>query len=319
MTKKKCLLIAPLSFYSYSQYIKEELQRIGYEVALSNDEYPANAVGKVMGKLKIPLLQRITKRTIVDHFLVNKQYDVTLIIKGRGMSNSLIKEIKKVCPVVIGYTFDSLKYHPAPAKWMHAVDFFYTFDYRDAEKKNLEIVELFSSIPDTTNSNNHKYEISGIARNHSQRLGYIDSVLSELPHIKAYLYIYEQNMVTFLQNFLKNPLLYLKYRKHIHFKSLPYSKYIDVLTNSNFVIDFAHPYQSGITIRCYEALSCGAKIITNNPYVYRDNHFTARNTILFNKKENSNLLDKYKAIEHVQPPRHNRSIGLFVADLLRRE
>ena len=49
-TKKTCLLIAPLSFYSYSEYIKDELTRVGYDVTISNDEYPANTIGENNGK-----------------------------------------------------------------------------------------------------------------------------------------------------------------------------------------------------------------------------------------------------------------------------
>lgn len=316
-SNKTCLLIAPLSFYSYSEYLITELTKLGYEVTLSNDEYPANAIGKIMGKLKIPLLLWITKHRLVIDFLKGKKYDIAIIIKGRGMSPSLINEIKKVCTTVIGYTYDSLKYHPAPKKWMKDLNSFFTFDYLDAEKNKLEIIELFSSLPDTINPKNEIYEISGIARNHSKRLQFIDLVISALPNSKNYIYIYEQNIVTFFQNFLRNPQLYFKYRKFIFFKPLSYKKYIDILNNSNFVIDFAHPDQSGITIRCYESLSSGTKIITNNPFVFRDNHFNHENTILLNGKSDiTNLLNKYDEIKSLAPEKYNRSINDFVNDLL---
>jgi hypothetical protein len=316
-TKKTCLLIAPLSFYSYSEYIKNELSRVGYEVIISNDEYPANTIGKILGKLKIPLLLWITKPRIVNSFLKGKKYDLTVIIKGRGMSSSLIKEIKKVCPKVIGYTYDSFKFHPHPKKWYKNVDAFFTFDYSDAKKNNLEVIELFSSLPDTIGHKEKDYEISGIARNHSKRLHFIDLIMSTISNNKKSIYIYEQNLVTFFSNFTRNPLLYLKYRKFIHFKPLTYKKYIDILNRSNFVIDYAHPDQSGITIRCYEAQSCGAKIITNNPSVFKDKHFNSDNTILLKgKNEIPTLLEKYNTLKNIVPEKYNRSINVFVNDLL---
>lgn len=316
-SKKTCLLIAPLSFYSYSEYIKDELTRVGYKVTISNDEYPANTIGKIMGKLKIPLLLWITKSRLVNDFLKSKKYDLAIIIKGRGISTSLIKEIKKVCPIVIGYTYDSLKYHPAPKNWLKDLNAFFTFDYRDAENNNLEIVELFSSLPDTIGDKKQNYEISGIARNHSKRLQFIDFVISALPNSEKLIYIYEQNVATFFHNFLRNPLLYFKYWKFIHFKPLSYKKYVDILNNSNFVIDFAHPDQSGITIRCYEAQSCGAKIITNNPFVFRDKHFNSKNTILLKEKsEIPTMVKRYHEIKNFSPEKYNRSINDFVNDLL---
>lgn len=314
---KTCLLIAPLSFYSYSDYLKTELTNLGYDVVLSNDEYPANALGKIMGKLQIPFLLKTTKRKIYKTFLKEKKYDITIIIKGRGISSSLISEIKKVCPLVIGYTFDSLKYHPAPKKWFKKLDVFFTFDYRDAEMNNLEIIELFSSLPETFSKKNESYEISGIARNHSKRLQFIDLIVSSLPDSKNYIYIYEQNIVTFFQNFISNPRLYFKYWKFIHFTPLSYNKYIDILNNSNFVIDFAHPDQTGITIRCYEAQSCGTKIITNNSFVFKDQHFNIENTILLNgKNEVQTLLKEYHQLKNLKSEKYNRSISVFVKDLL---
>ena len=161
------------------------------------------------------------------------------------------------------------------------------------------------------------YEISGILRNHSKRLQFVDQVLSALPNTKKYVYIWEKNLVTLFQNFFKNPLLYLKYRKYIYYRPLSYKKYIDILNGSNFVIDFAHPYQSGNTIRCYEARSCGTKIITNNPFVFRDKHSNSKNTILLSgKSEITTLSKKYNEIKNVKPEKYNRSISDFVNDLL---
>lgn len=314
---KTCLLIAPLSFYSYSEYIKTELTRIGYDVTISNDEYPANTLGKIMGKLNLPMLSWITKPKIRKKYLEGRKYDLTIIIKGRGMSPSLIKEIKKVSNKTIGYTYDSFKFHPHPKNWFKHLDAFFTFDYRDAENNNLEVVELFSSFPDNIPIKKHQYEVSGILRNHSERLLFVDKVLSALPQSERFIYIWEKNFVSFFQNFFKNPHLYLKYRKYIFFKPLSYQKYIDILNNSNFVIDFAHPHQSGNTIRCYEARSCGTKIITNNSFVFRDKHSNRQNTILLkNYRNTSALIESYNQIKNSTPKIYDRSIKTFVNDLL---
>lgn len=233
------------------------------------------------------------------------------------MSPSLLNEIKKVCPKVIGYTYDSFKFHPHPIKWFKDLNAFFTFDYTDAEKNNLEIIELFSSFPKTIAPKSQKFEISGTMRNHSNRLKFVDLVLSSLPDSRRYIYIWEKNFVTFFQNFFKNPRLYFKYWNNIDFKPLSYQKHIDILNNSNFVIDFAHPYQSGNTIRCYEALSCGTKIITNNSSVFKDKRFNSENTILLNgEREIPSFLNKYNEIKDSSPEKHNRSIKDFVNDLL---
>ncbi|PZX49677.1 hypothetical protein LV84_04208 [Algoriphagus ratkowskyi] len=318
ITQKKCLLISPQSFYFYSEYLSKTLASYNYDVVVSNDEYPDNTFGKIMGKLKIPLLRSITEKKILKDFVEGNTYDLVLIIKGRGISPSLLKALKQVSTQVIGYSFDSFKYFDAPLKWLKDVDKFYTFDYRDGDKHNIPIIELFSSMPENNDEKVSTYKISAIVRNHSDRLKYINDVLSNLDEKNIFVFIYEQNIITFLQNFINNPLLYIKFWKHISFKPLPYKEYIRVLNESDFTIDFAHPAQSGITIRCFEALSSQTKIITNNPFVKRNKYFTENNVIIFENNSDSTILKKkFRDIESKIPVKNNRSINNFIEDLIK--
>ncbi len=316
--QKKCLLITPKSFYFYSEYLSKTLSQYNYEVTISNDEYPENTLGKIMGKLQIPILLKTTKKRFLQEFLNGKSYDLVLIIKGRGMSPSLLQQIKRESSKVIGYSFDSFNYHKAPLKWLQYVDKFYTFDYNDSKNHNLPIVELFSSMPENKTQKTFSYQISAIVRNHSDRLEYINKVLSNLKIESKFIFIYEQNLVTFFQNFIKSPILYLKYWKYISFKSLPYSEYTRVLKESDFTIDFAHPAQSGITIRCFEALASQTKIITNNPFVTKNKYFTEGNSILFKKDEDSSKLkERFSKLEYQIPEKHSRTINNFIEELIK--
>ncbi len=315
--KKRCLLITPLSFYSYSSYLKDSLTQHGYDVTIANDEYPANSFGKILGKLKLPLLLYFTRKKFEKDFIGDQHYDIIMIIKGRGMSPSLLKKLKTVSPKIIAYTFDSFKYHSAPKKWYKYADNFYTFDYADAEKNGLDIIELFSSMADNTSEKKIAYNISAIARNHSGRLRFIDDVFKALNVQKTFVYIYEQNIFTFIPNFLKNPLLYIKYKRNIFFKPIQYKDYSRILEESDFVIDYAHPSQSGITIRCFEALNAGTKIITNNPYTLRYNYFNESNIIVYDTKKNvADLRTKFEAIKDKPIVRHNRNINNFIQNMI---
>lgn len=315
--QKKCLLITPKSFYFYSEYLRKTLSLYNYEVTVSNDEYPENTLGKIMGKLKIPILLKTTQKRFLQEFLNGKSYDLVLIIKGRGMSPSLLQQIKDVSSKVIGYSFDSFNYHKAPLKWLNYVDKFYTFDYKDSENHNIPIVELFSSMPENKTQKTFSYQISAIVRNHSDRLEYINKVLSNLNNESKFIFIYEQNLVTFFQNFIKSPRLYIKYWKFISFKSLPYPEYIRVLKESNFTIDFAHPAQSGITIRCFEALASQTKIITNNPFVTKNKYFNENNSIIFKKDADSTQLqERFYKLETKIPEKHSRTINNFIEELI---
>jgi hypothetical protein len=313
-----CLLIFPQSFYSFSNYIKNHLTSIGYDVETINDEFPDNTLGKIMGTLQISIHTSISEKVITEKYVNGKTYDLILIFKGRGMSKSLIEKFKLISPKVIAYNFDSFSYFKNAKSWYKSVNSYYTFDYKDAKDFCLPIIELFSSLPLSTNKKEIKYSVSAIVRNHSNRIKFIDNVLVGLNEKSTFVYIYEKNIISFAVNFFKNPVLYIKYRKMIHFKTLSYDEYINVLNQSDFTIDYAHPKQTGITIRCFEASSCRTKTITNNAFVLNNSNFNSTNTIVFNQHTNmDDFKNNYKRIKNILPKLYNRSIGDFMTELLK--
>jgi hypothetical protein len=313
-----CLLIFPQSFYSFSNYIKNHLTSIGYDVETINDEFPDNTLGKIMGTLQMSIHTSISEKVITEKYVNGKTYDLILIFKGRGMSKSLIEKFKLISPKVIAYNFDSFSYFKNAKSWYKSVNSYYTFDYKDAKDFCLPIIELFSSLPLSTNKKEIKYSVSAIVRNHSNRIKFIDKVLVGLNEKNTFVYIYEKNIISFAINFFKNPLLYIKYRKMIHFKTLSYDEYINVLNQSDFTIDYAHPKQTGITIRCFEASSCRTKTITNNAFVLNNLNFNSTNTIVFNQHTNmDDFRNNYNRIKNILPKLYNRSIVDFMTELLK--
>lgn len=312
-----CLLITPKSFYSFSYYIKDELTSLNYDVTLINEEFPEGILGKIIAKFNQPLLSIITDQIITKRYLNGKTYDLVLIIKGRGMNKVVLRKLLQRSKKVIGYNFDSFDYNRAALKWYRYATKYFTFDYRDAEKYSLSVVELFSSISEKLADNTSKYTISAILRNHSDRLNYVHNVLNTLRVKDHFIFIFEKNIFTFIFNFLRNPFLYLKYKKYISFRPLPYNDYIDILQKSDFTIDYAHPKQSGITIRCFEALSARTKIITNNPYVERNKNFNGSNTIVYIKDLDKDAFKKrFHDMLNTKIEPYHRTIKNFLMDLL---
>lgn len=293
--KKSCLLIIPKHFYSFDDLFKSKLESRNYSVTIANDEYPENLLGLLLGKLKFPISQRISHNMLKSKFISGKKYDLVLIFKGRGITLKTVIELNEICPKVIGYNWDSFSINCSPMKWYKDVSNFYTFDYKDSIKYNIPLVELFSNESIGNIEKEVKYKFSAIIRNHSNRLKYLESFIRhfEIRKNDIYIYIYEKNIFFFLLNFVKSPILYIKYLKEIHFKPLDYNSYTDVLKYSCYTIDYAHPKQTGITMRCFEALNSNTKIVTNNKYIYNSMYFSDLNSMVYNlqSKQNSKTFD----------------------------
>ena len=316
--KKKILLITPKSFYLFHHFLAKEFEKKGFEVKIANDEYPENSFGKILGKLRLKIGRDITRKKIYNAFLKNQIYDLILIIKGRGMSYKLINDMKLVSTLVVGYTFDSIKYHPAPLNWWHALHYFFTFDIRDSIQYNMPLLELFSSMPEsTTEIIEREIDLSVISRNHSQRLIYLDETLKAIPFKNTFIYIFEKDIATFLINFLRNPRLYLKYWKWIHFKSLDYPTFCNVIKRSSFTLDYAHPNQSGLTMRSFEAAAAGTKLITNNTFIFQSPNYSKEYALVFPLYGNKiQLIEDYQVLKSLPFTSRKRSISNFVDDII---
>jgi hypothetical protein len=314
---KSCLLIMPKEFYSFEKHLSQALNAKGFTVEVANHEYPSGTIGKIMGTLQIPLIFPTTYKFFEKNFLAGRQYDLVLIIKGRGMSRRLIEKMSESAKKIVGYNWDSFKYNKSPLKWYKYVTNYYTFDYSDADRFSIPCVELYSSLPPDTEEKKIEYDISAIARNYSGRLAYIDTVFSTLKPARTFVYIYEQNKFDFILNFLKNPRLIIKYRKYIHFKPLKYNDYINAIKGSEFTIDYAHSNQTGTTMRCYESISLKTKIISNNTYMKRSAYFNDTNCITFQPADKpENLLAAYERCRQTPFNSKARDINTFMDELL---
>lgn len=276
---RQCLLIMPQSFYSMARTLQAALEEMGYAVTHANDEYPANALGKVFAKLDLPLSRWLTRRAFHRKGFLAQRWDLVLILKGRGIGSDLVADLRQTSARICGYHFDAIAYDPATRHWCAGVDRVSTFDYADAQKNNWPVVELFATLPAPESQKKKILRASAILRNHSNRLAYISEIFDIIGSDETFVYIYEKNILTFLLNVLNNPPLYWKWRGRISFQPMPYKAYIETLESSDFTIDYAHPKQTGVTIRCLEARSTGAKIITSNPYTIRSALFDPRSIV----------------------------------------
>ena len=287
---KKCLLIIPKHFYSFHSQFKTQLEGRGYNVMVVNDEFPEGRLGLLMGKLRIPLVKVITYRTYLNTIIPTETFDLVIIFKGRGMSPRLIDLLKKVSKRIIGYNWDSFKFNSSPIEWRNLVDKYCTFDIKDAEQYRLPLVELFTTIDENKlhGKIEKKIKFSAVFRNHSNRLRFLDEVIRhfDIKQEEINIYIFEQNAFFKILNILNSPLLYLKYRKFMHNKPLLYDTYLKTISSSNYTLDYAHPKQTGITMRCFDALNMQTKIITNNIYINSSPSFINTLPIVFNLKNN---------------------------------
>jgi hypothetical protein len=313
------LLIMPRSFYSFARMIVDALEAKGFAVDLHNEEYPETIIGKLLAKLDTGLSRWLTLRRYRDHILPGRRWDRCLIIKGRGVGPELISLLRGHVGSITGYHFDSLNYDRSVKRWSAVVDDVKTFDYEDAAAQDWPVVELFCPFPPLAAAKEKTFEYSAIMRNHSDRLQFLDRIASAIGVEGSFIYIFEKSWLSYAAKALLSPRLYWRWRKYIHLTSLPYDRYIHVMAASNMVIDTAHPDQSGITLRCFEAAAVGARIFTTNSYIDGATAFSRDQFLVIKPKDKpSDIADLYAALRVREAVIMHRPVGDFITELLDR-
>lgn len=275
---KRCLLISPLAFYTFHDMVADALRARAYHVDLINEDYPFNVVGKIIGKVgsklsALSLSRWLTLKAFRKRLENEDRYDLVIIIRGRGMGRELLEYLRTKTDRIVGYNFDSFRINPSPLDWRDLTDKFATFDIHEAKKYNAPLVHLFSGAMPDLLCLVPEYDLSVIMRLHSSRLAYLEEVLDALPEAKTFVFLYEPGYVTFLFGFLRKPRLYFKFRSLISLTPMSYREALTRMAKSHVTLDFAHPMQSGMTLRCFEARSLGVRILSSNPSILNCNLF----------------------------------------------
>lgn len=311
---QNCLIIAPLGFHAVHAAVAAELRARGYQVDLVNDEYPANLWGKALGRFGLAALRRLTLRGFQNR-LGQRRFDLVLIFKGRGLGPAAIAFLKSRADRVIGYNFDSFRLNASPLDWHGLIDAYATFDPADARANGLALIPLFSAAhpgPDIPPA----YDLSVLFRVHSQRLTYLAQVLDALPGLKSTVYLYTP-LILLPFHLIRAPRSFLRFWPQIHTRPLPHAQAMQRMQGSAVTLDYAHPDQSGLTIRCFEAQSLGVALLTNNPELARSGLFAPQSHGFFPLHgDAARLALEFALLVGKRPQRRLRSVAEFVDDLL---
>ena len=288
----KILLISVKTF-NYEQYIVQKLEEFGADVTYF-DEIPKNTV---FAKGLIRIKRNLYSRQIENYYneVFNKikdfEFDYLFVIKGEVIPSSFLSNFKELNPntTLIYYTWDSFKNNPHSLENLKYFDKKFTFDQKDAADFSLNFQPLFFIDAyfkiKSQKSNISKHEILFIGTAHSDRYTISQRVSKWCleNQISFYNYYYISNYIVFLYKKIFDKS-FKKFRlKHLSFSSLGIDDIIKLYAESNIILDINHPDQTGLTMRTFEALGAGKKLITTNNNI---------KDYIFFKKENILIIDR---------------------------
>lgn len=290
-SSQKIILFSVMSF-DLEQLILTALKKKGFAVTFL-DERPSN---RKWMKALIRLCPSCVK------FYVNKYYekilkseicddaDYAVVLRAEVVPIWFLKKIKKRNPnlKMIYYGSDSFRNNPAAIDKLPFFDKKYTFDPEDAQQHHIEHLPLFYEDEYLEASKKkyleRDYDVSFIGTVHSDRVRLVSKIAAILNPKKVYFYFYHYGYwILLLQKWFGMVEISKNDIKKVQYHSLSKNEIRRIYQNSKIILDIHHPRQKGLTMRTFEALGAGAKIITTNAYIKNYDFYDPRNILILDR------------------------------------
>ncbi len=287
ISNKKILFIAP-KFYGYHQEIIDYMESNGADVTFfAEDIY--TPFYRFSNKI-IPKLADSIKKKYIDMIVndtVKNAYDIVFVIRGGILSPYVMDKIKINLPNAkyIMYQWDSNN----QSKYEDIIKYFdivKTFDREDSKNFNIEYLPLYYSkkYEDLKYIKKNKlYNIVFFGAYHSDRLEIIKQTISfcDKNNLTFNHHLYITKMGLFRQLVLGN----IKFKDLKLFKTytLNTSEIIDVYRKSFAILDIELNIQNGLTMRTFETLGAGLKLITTNKNIQNEPFYNQQNVMILDR------------------------------------
>jgi hypothetical protein len=269
--------------------------------------------------LYVDYVKRKYLRKILDSIKFDS-YKIVLVIRGGILTVESLETLREKLPTAkfVMYQWDSNR----QSKYKDKIKYFdivKTFDLYDSEEYGIEYQSLFYSqrYKDIAAlKKDMKYDLIFYGAFHSDRLEVIRKVdnfcIENDLAFKHHLYITKLSLIkNLLTGFIKfSDLKFLKTYKSDNTQILSsYSK-------ARCVLDVELNIQTGITMRTFEALGSGVKVVTTNSYIAKDPIYSIKNICIIDRNSPTIDLDFIKS-DFKKCPLYERSyIDNWLDDIL---
>ncbi len=301
---KKNILVLSVEYFGYERAIVQKLRTFGAHVDFY-DERPSNSVlAKGIIRVKRSLYQKNIDayyRKILRQIL-STHYDYLLVLRGEVVPAFFLQAFRKMNPHAhfVYYTWDSFKNNKHSLNILKYFDAQYTFDPDDAYNYKIKFRPLFFMDEygrlNRPELNGHLYDLLFLGTAHSDRYS-ISNKLIEWCHkkeLRTYAYYYCQSRSVFFYKKLFDPLFKTFEYRSLSFQPLSRASVLRLYRQSSVILDINHPDQGGLTIRTFEALGAGKKIITTNSEIKKYPFYDENNILIIDRDDPKLSLEFFK-------------------------
>lgn len=319
IVNKKILYIGP-TFFHYDKSVVSKIKALGALID-SFDLYPNSFYLKSIKKLKLTNHIEEYKTNYYNKALLNGNYDYILIRHGFQLKIEFLEKLRKANPSarLINFHWDAIS---ARYNYSHMIKFYdkvCSFDYKDCQNHNLSYLPLFylDEYADYKSKLSNKEKKIDILFIGTWRKDRYDVVKMTEKNCK-------ENNVNFFY-YLNAPFRaqFSSLRKGVFPKAaknkyLSHNEILSYFSSSSNILDLPGDFQTGLTIRTFETLAAGKKLITTNKNIIAEPFYNPEYISVLDSKNIELDIDfiKHKPLSSIDEAIENYSLENYIYKLL---
>lgn len=287
----KKILFLSANFFGYEKAIVKRLSELGAEVDFYNERPSDSILSKGIIRVKSDLYQRKIDQYYqkILNVVSSTKYDFFLLIKGETIPFFFLEKFKMRNPEakMIFYSYDAASEYPKFLKLYSYFDVNFTFEPSDALTHNVHFRPLFflSDYKISEHKDKAKFDLTFIGTAHTDRYLIGEKVRERCDklQLKSYFYYYAPSRAAFALKKVFDKNLKSFNIKRLNFKKLTHFEISAIYEDSVAVLDINKPYQNGLTMRTFEALASGKKLLTTNSDIKNYLFYDAANVMIIDR------------------------------------
>lgn len=267
------ILILHPDFFGLGNIIAEALRAIGASVETLSTR-PIKSI-LTRGLIRVsPLVGGKIVDGILYSSIANLEklnFDTVLMVGGEGLTFAMVKYLRKKLPQAkfVAYLWDSIRNHPYHVQKLFLFDKVFSFDFEDCLiNKNWIYRPLFAADPYWNVIGPGESSIYFMGSYHAERLAVLRR-FKNAGRISGIAGRYEMLSRGWIDSIRWRSVIGGDDIERLR-TPLPPTELADRFSRHSAVLDIHHLGQSGLTLRTFEALAAGRKLITTNQNIVRE-------------------------------------------------
>lgn len=276
------VLLIPQNHSRIKLSVSKEITHFSKKIFNNDSTFKANYCAKQNESAQIAFLEKVEKA----HY--------ALIIRPDLLSKTVLKAITAKSNFSAAYQWDGMSRFPLAKSTVPYFDEFFVFDRNDVAKlPGTKAIDnfYFDYLPESDGIKQDVFFVGTFMKDRIQELANLSLRLKSLNLAININVIY--NKERHIKNYQNSPI-------HFRREAMSFEENLKNTKASSIILDFQNSFHKGLSLRTFEAIGYGKKLITNNPLVKNYDFYNPQNIFII--ENNLDLLPAFLEMKYVDLP-----------------